>query len=334
MRILNTERIEVPTIEAHSASVLYHQDQRILTWFGGYQEGIGCCIYGKVDDHDIIKIAKPESAIGNHSNSLWNPVIFEAGGELLLFYKEGRFCDCWQTIFAKCAVNNNELKITGHINLPAGIHASVKTKPYVDGDLLICGSSAETRQDWASYTEVFKYNQGALTLVGKSHPIKNKQGSTKIKGIIQPAIWKEEDTYHMLMRSSSDSSFIYHSQSSRPNNPVSWSEAAPTNINNPNSSVDVLQHSNGRLYLICNPSATFRDPLSVMQVRINDKHSIMTLDILDQVDIELENDWLTYYPNARTKELSYPYVIETPDGNIEIAYTFCRKEIRVTTVQV
>jgi len=332
MKLVSIERLPSETVEAHAASIVYHEGHRVVTWFGGEREGIYCSIYAKVDTNEAVMIHTPRFRPGKY-NSLWNPVIFSADGDLLMFHKEGKFCDSWQTFFSKCSIVDGKVVVEHAVNMPAGIHGTVKTKPYMEGNLLICGSSVETDFDWACYVEIFVYEKGKLSLLGRSHPIKNKAGQNKMKGILQPAIWKEGNIFHMLTRSSAKSSFIYHAQS-KPDNPTLWSQATPTNINNPNSSIDVLQHSNGKLYMVCNPDAEQRLPLSVMETSITHKYSIPSLAIHNSLDINLEDGWLGMFKRRRTVELSYPYMIERPDGKIDIAHTCCRKEIRIATIEV
>ncbi len=56
------------------------------------------------------------------------------------------------------------------------------------------------------------------------------------------------------------------------------------------------------------------------------------LDIKESIVID-DDTSDTFYPDAVSRELSYPFAIENPDGNIEVAYTYHRSEIRVATIK-
>jgi len=332
MKLLNVERLPAETNECHASTIVYHEGHRIIAWFGGYQEGMACDIWARVDEGKAVPVVFSTHRY-MHPSSMWNPILFTVDGHLLMFYKEGKFCDSWQTFLAECYIKDGELKVQKPAVIPAGFNGPVKTKPFQEGTMLICGSSVETRDDWSSYVEVYNYSKEGLGIAGRSNPIKNKPNKAKIKGIIQPAIWKEDDIYHMLIRSSSESSFIYHSKS-LPNNPLYWEQATPTNINNPNSSIDVLQYSNGKLYIAYNPGSTERTPLVIAEFELSYKYKLPFLNIKKSVEIDLEEGWADLHDNRpRTKELSYPYMLENA-GTIEVSYTFCRKEIRLAVIEV
>jgi len=329
MKLLDIERLQALTKESHASSIVYYKGHRVIAWFGGYQEGMDCDIWTQLDDQDPVSILTPKKY--TNPNSLWNPILFTAGDDLLMFFKEGKFCDSWQTFILKCDIVKNKLIKRDIATIPAGMNAAVKTKPLQENNLLICGSAVETRNNWTSYIEAYSYDKGQLGIAGRSNPIKNKPINVPIKGLIQPALWKEGNTYHALLRSSTDSPFLYHCQS-KPDNPMYWEQAVPVNINNPNSSIDVLRHSNGKLYMAYNPSPSDRIPLVISEFELIDKYDVPFIHIKKSIEIKLESNWQDFFANTRTVELSYPFMIENPDGNIEVSYTFCRKEIRVATI--
>ena len=326
MKITSLERIEVPTNEAHAASMVYFNGHRIVTWFGGDQEGMFCDIYAMMDDQEPVIMARA-NRYNTKVNSLWNPIIMNVDNSLILAFKEGRFCDCWQTKVGLVKIIDDKLQpLETTSAIPAGFNFTVKTKPWREGDKYICGSSVETSWDWSAYVETYKIGPG-IAVTGRSNPIKPVDG---IKGVIQPAIWWQDDKYHMLLRSSSDSEFLYHSQTVN-GHPLIWEPAEPTNFKNPNSSVDVLLHSSGKLYLAHNTESDCRVPLRISEIIVegNVIRSPHHVELTTSVEEARE-----LYPYARTFELSYPYMIEGPGGKIDVAHTFCRKEIRITEVEV
>jgi predicted neuraminidase len=327
MKILKNERIESKSNESHAATILYDNGHRYLAWFGGDQEGNYCDIYVKYDDASPSIVAIPKK-YNMRTNSCWNPILFKMNEKVMLAWKEGKFCDSWQTYMAVVNIKEDDTVELGMpLKIPAGFNFAVKTKPLYDEDWIICGSSVETDDSWTGFVELYRISEERFMITGRSNPIIS---SHPIKGLIQPAIWKQDDKYHMFLRSSSESNHLFYARS-KEDHPLVWETAIPTKIDNPNSSVDVVHHSNGKLYLICNDSIAQRDPLSVYEIEVDNGE----VAVKDEVYLELDFDEVRdVHPTARTRELSYPYAIEDPDGNIQVAYTFCRKEIRIMTVEV
>lgn len=88
-----------------------------------------------------------------------------------------------------------------------------------------------------------------------------------------------------------------------------WAQPTPTSISNPNSGLDLLRLQSGRLLLAFNNSDRLRTPLCVALAEEDERWKWMrTLE-------------------AGDGEFSYPALIQTPDGDIHIVYTYRREHI-------
>lgn len=151
------------------------------------------------------------------------------------------------------------------------------------------------------------------------------------------------------------SDFVHRSESL--DGGLTWSAPAPTDVPNNNSSINVVRLADGRLAMVCNPvsAATSDDrrvslydeieegddrpdasggcapiwgvsraPLSLV-VSSDGGHTFPLRRIIDDSPGTcLSNNSL----DGRNKELSYPYLLEGPDGAIHVAYTYFRRAIK------
>jgi len=322
MKIVHREFMPSRTNSVHAASVEFYNDIPYFAWFGGMREGFpDSSIYiQKLDNQyefDIGQIAQ------------WNPILVKMQDRLVLFSKVGQFCDRWNTLVNDITdidnINCLE-KFSNYSVLPAGLNASVKTRPIEFEDSWYFGASTETFMNWNSYIEryyvdpvedFFKNPSSCLVsnfLIPKWTLGEKALSSPRNKGLIQPALWWGEIGPEAFMRS--DLGYIYY-----------WSPfenyAIQTQFENPNSGIDVVKH-NGFLYLAYNPSKESRVPLHVAKIKQDEEHFeiIETIVIGDKVIKE-----------ALTNELSYPYMIEH-DGRLHLTYTNGRCKIEYVVIDL
>jgi predicted neuraminidase len=214
--------------------------------------------------------------------------------------------------------------------LPAGLNGPVKTKPIAYKGLIYCGSSVETIIDWTSYIEVYKIKKGKFEYVSRSQPLIVPKklykdpyyGNRLTMGIIQPALWEVDGVLGCFFRSSRGLGEIYNTSgyAGEDGNYI-WLDPESTGLANPNSGVDVV-HTNRRLFLVHNPSDTYRRPLVITEIgRDWGIH-------LDKLVIQDETQGVTNSP-----ELSYPYMIEN-DGKLHLVYTYGRSKIEYVTIVI
>ena len=297
MKLIRQEFIyEDNTPSCHASTLVQRGDTTIAAWFGGTREG-----------HDDVQIwvslreggvwSKPLCVSDAEPIPHWNPVLFDNGEELLLFYKRGKTIPHWQTMLCRSADGGHTW--TKPILLCAeddGGRGPVKNKPIRlrDGSVL-AGASVEQGL-WRAFTDISRDN-GCSWEKGPLIPLPAEEVQ-----VIQPTLWEDGDGIHLLMRSKNER--IYRSDSS---DGIHWREAYPLDIPHNNSGLDLAQTPRG-LVLCCNPVKKGRTPLCLMTSEdgIFFAHAL-TLE-------------------AEEGEYSYPAVIW--DGNrIRGCYTWKREKI-------
>jgi len=329
MKIKHREILPTATNSVHASTIAFFRNKPVIAWFGGNREGLP-------DSSIYIQKGNQIAVIGgNIQVPFWNPILFPHQNKLFIFTKKGEFCDRWQTEIFDISNIKNIHKVC---DLPAGCNGPVKTKPCVHNGSIYCGSSVETRWDWSSYIEEYKIVDDFFKCVYRTAPLTvpkvkydayvyGAKVSRSTVGIIQPSIWVDrEGKMHAFCRSSKGLGRIYHTYGwAGVLDEVSatvWSDPEPTELENPNSSVDTV-YFNGRLFLVYNPSSEYRMPLVV--VELNDQFEIMDhVVIREEVDEEI---------GFNTQELSYPYMIEH-DGELHLTYTHGRKKIEYVIIEV
>lgn len=151
------------------------------------------------------------------------------------------------------------------------------------------------------------------------------------------------------------SDFVHRSESL--DGGASWSAPAPTDVPNNNSSINVVRLGDGRLAMVCNPASAAtsadrrvslydeieegddrpdasggcepiwgvpRAPLALCISTDGGRSFPLRRIIDDSEGTCLSNNSL----DGRNKELSYPYLLEGPDGAIHVAYTYFRRAIK------
>ena len=256
-----------------------------------------------------------------------------------MFEKLGIFCDRWQTFVHDVTdwtpdTPEKEKRATAQI-IPAGLNGPVKTRPVADpndSNYVVCGSAVETLADWTSYFECYRINNKRWEFFNRSYPlvvpekVQYVDGNGRAKstqGIIQPAIWVDDcENLNAFFRSSGGlDNLYYHGQDTE-------QYPTPTNLPNPNSSVDVATVGD-RLFLASNPSSSMRFPLVVQEI---EKVSNTEFKVIDEISIREDIDE-GESPQV-VKSFSYPYMIEH-NGQLHLVYTYGgRKKIEYVVINV
>lgn len=285
------------------------------TWFAGRFEGSpdvkiwGAFFNGKL-------WSSPQLLASHNDLSCWNPVVFFLRKEklLVLNYKIGISPREWTGVvkFSK----DNGLSWSEPNFLPAGVYGPTKNKPLIlDDGTWLCGSSTESYKQWACYLEITS-NLGKAWL--RHGPI---IANSSDFGIIQPTLFMVDKTLHMLCRSK-NIGYICKTKSEYPF--IHWEIATPiTNLPNPNSAIDCIKLKDGRILLVYNHSEQ-TEPAIDDSIPILGRH---------RLDLAISDDNGQSWRPCQTiensyGEFSYPAIIQTESGKIELTYTWNRTNIR------
>lgn len=310
--IYRPEDVTFPS--CHASTIAETGDGLIAAWFGGTAEknpDVGIWVSRFADG----KWSIPEEvANGIQHKTLryptWNPVLFNYGDEIFLFYKVGPNPRSWWGEYK--ISNDNGASWSRAIRLPEEIAGPVKNKPVLlAGGELICPSSTEDN-GWRIHME-FTPDRG-LTWE-RTAPLNDG----KKFGAIQPTLLVHPgEKLQALCRSRNK--VILSAWSN--DNGRTWTDPEPTELPNPNSGIDAVTLRDGRHVLIYNnvsPGKTWGDR-NILNLAVSED------GIRWKAGVLLEND-----PD-HDSEYSYPAVIQTSDGMIHITYTWNRKLIKHVVV--
>lgn len=298
--IYSKEDVKYPS--CHASSISGTSDGLIAAWFGGTAErnpDVGIWISRLADG----KWSKPEEAANGVRDGkrypCWNPVLYNSGDEILLFYKVGPSPSTW---WGELITSYDKgISWSASKRLPQGIIGPVKNKPLLlRNKLLLCPSSTE-HDGWRVHMELTP----DLGDTWERTPALNEKNI----GAIQPAILiHPSGTIQILCRSRQAMILTSTSEDSG----KTWSELIPSKLPNNNSGLDAVTLKDGRHLLVYNHLREGRHMLNV---------SISEDGINWEAVVILEND----KPGT---EYSYPAVIQTDDNLIHITYTWNRRLIK------
>jgi predicted neuraminidase len=287
----------------HASTIAETKKGLIAAWFGGTAErnpDVGIWISRFTGG----KWSKPEEAANgirenNKRYPCWNPVLYNAPDELLLFYKVGPSpSEWWGELIIS---DDNGISWSASHKLPEGIAGPVKNKPVLlKNGVLLCPSSSEN-DGWRVHLEMTPDNGITWT--------RTSDLNDKNMAAIQPSVLLyPSGKLQILCRSKQSKILTLWSD----DNGVSWTKPEPTSLPNPNSGIDAVSMKDGRHLLVYNHLVAGRNMLNV---------SISDDGVTWKAAVLLEND-------AKDTEYSYPAVIQSKDNMIHITYTWNRKLIK------
>jgi predicted neuraminidase len=294
---------DVPFPSCHASTIIQSGKELIAAWFGGTAErnpDVGIWL-SKCIDGKWIKPVEVANGVQNDSirYPCWNPVLYNTGKEVLLFYKVGPSPSEWWGELKSSSDSGRTWSMARQ--LPEGIIGPVKDKPVMlKGGVLLCPSSTENN-GWRVHME-FTSDYGITWE-------RTVALNDKSIGIIQPAaLVYPSGMIRILCRSRQ--SLILTSVSE--DNGHSWSSFTSCGLPNPNSGIDALTLADGRHLVVYNHLTSGRNMLNVA---ISDDGKTWKAAVL------LEN-------GQKGSEYSYPAVIQSDDRMVHITYTWNRKQIK------
>jgi predicted neuraminidase len=296
-----------PTPGCHASTVVELADGSLMAaWFGGKDEGAKDVQIWSAR-FDGKKWSAPEVIATEPGQPTWNPVLFRtAKGTVHFWYKAGPKPDTW-TGYVRTSADGG--KTFGKpAMMPAGFFGPVRAKPIQlkDGTLL-AGTSVESYRNWTPFVDR-STDDGATWTRSNAFHVPEKFGQ------IQPTLFPvgdKQETVVALMRSR-DPRKVCRAVST--DGGKTFGPAEPIDLPNPSAGIDVVRTAAGDLFLIYNHTPTLRTPISL--ARSTDDGETWA----KVADLETE-----------AGEFSYPAMIVSSKGMLEITYTWNRTHIKHVT---
>jgi predicted neuraminidase len=311
-----------PFSSAHASTIVELRNGDLLAaWFGGTHENApDVAIWAA--RRTAGNWSAPYELVREPNIACWNPVLFHTkDGRLWLYYKFGPSARTWTG--ARLVSNDEARSWSQPEHLPAGLLGPIKDKPLVlPNGTIVSGTSVESYSSWAAWIDRSTDNGKTWTKIGPIGPItvpsqpappSQPDQAEHVSGIIQPTIVPLGSQHlRLYARSTSDIGRICIADSF--DNGLTWTEAHPTDLPNPNSGIDAIGLRDGRVVLIFNNTTQGRTPLN-LAVSADGEHFKIFATLEDQPG-----------------EYSYPAIIQGKAGELDITYTWNRKRIRFATV--
>jgi predicted neuraminidase len=293
---------KAPFPSCHASTLVEHEPGKLLAaWFGGKDEGAkDVQIWASTFDG---KKWGELTVLGTEPGQpCWNPVLFKtAKGTLYLWYKGGPKYDVW-TGYVRTSADNGRSWSKPEM-MPATFVGPVRAKPIqLANGTLLAGTSWESYRNWTPFVD--RSTDDAKTW-DRSNPFpmpgKFKQ--------IQPTLFEAGDGRVVALTRSQDPRKICRSESK--DGGKTFTPAQETELENPSAGIDCVKTRSGDVFLIYNPVATARTPISLARSTDDGKTWKRVADL-----------------ETEPGEYSYPAIIESAKGILEITYTWRRTHIK------
>jgi predicted neuraminidase len=293
---------KAPFPSCHASTLVEHEPGKLLAaWFGGKDEGAkDVQIWSSTFDG---KKWGELSVIGSEPGQpCWNPVLFKtAKGTLYLWYKAGPKPDNW-TGFVRTSGDNGKTWSKPEM-MPAGFFGPVRAKPIqLASGMILAGTSLESHRNWTPYVDRSADD-------GKTWKRSNPFQVPEKFAQIQPTLFETKSGPIVALMRSRNPRMICRAESKDAG--ATFTAGEETTLANPSAGIDVVKTKAGDVFLIYNPTERGRTPISL--ARSTDEG--MTWKKV--ADLETEPG-----------EYSYPAMIESAAGKLEITYTWRRTHIK------
>ena len=302
-----------PFPSCHASTVVELRNGDVMSaWFGGTAEGHpDVAIWGARRSGG--KWSAPEVLAREPEIATFNPVLFHTrDGKLWLYYMFGPKPDNWS---AGRRFSTDEGKTWSPVeHLPAGLLGPIRAKPLVLADgAIVSGTSIESYRTWAAWIDRSTDNGATWKKFGPitvPPPAELPKGQY---GLIQPSVVSLGGKHlRLYARATSNIGKICIADSM--DSGITWTQARPIDLPNPNSGIDAVALKDGRVVLIYNHTQRGRSPLN-LAVSADGEHFRMVHTLEDQPG-----------------EYSYPAMIVGQDGALHITYTWKRNKIRYVRI--
>jgi predicted neuraminidase len=353
-----------PMIQNH-ASFLHLLDDGTLicVWFGGTLEGKSdISIFASVLTHGSTRWGPPQRLSHDPAHSEQNPVLFTApDGVLWLFHTaqpSGNQDECRIRMARVTRDPTAPEKLVSEegrfLDLPQGCFIRAPLRIRDDGAWLLPIFRCVQRpgQKWNGSHDTAAL--GISTDNGATWQLQELQKST---GCVHMSPVAVTNGHYAAFFRRRQADFVYRTESA--DGGRSWSKPQPTDVPNNNSSIAVIRLGDGRLAMICNPinaaqssdrRASLYDelgeeddrpdadpsggcvpvwgvpraPVSICLSNDDGRSFATRILIEDGPGTCLSND----STDGRNQEMSYPWLLEAPDGTLHASYTYHRRAIK------
>lgn len=293
---------KAPFKQCHASTVVEHEPGKLLAaWFGGDAEGAKN-VQIWLSAFDGRAWSEPAVVGSEPGQPTWNPVLHKsAKGTLRLWYKAGPKPDTW-TGFDRTSADGGRTWTEPRM-LPTPMYGPVRAKPIqlADGGIL-AGTSVESYRNWTPYVDRSDDD-------GQTWARSNPFPLPRLFGQIQPTLVPTADGEGVVALMRSRTLKVCRSVSTDGGRTFAPSEEI--DLPNPSAGIDAVRTRAGLLVLIYNPTAVARTPIS-LAVSADDGKTWRKAR-----DLETEPG-----------EYSYPAMIETAAGQLEIVYTWRRTHVK------
>jgi predicted neuraminidase len=314
-----------PFASCHASTIVELRNGELMAaWFGGSGEGSpDVAIWAS--RRSSSKWSEPFELVREAEVACYNPVLFYSkDGRLWLYYKFGTAPSSWAGGRRYSTDDGKTWSAVEH--LPAGLIGPVRAKPLVMTDgTIVAGSSWEAYRTWAVWIDRSTDDAktwstfGPITVSPNVQPVAavgpvpgavaGSADWSKISGIIQPTVVALGGNHlRFYARSTALTGKICIADSVDAG--VTWTQARPIDLPNPNSGIDAVALPDGRVLLIYNHSTSGRPPLN-LAVSSDGEHFKMFCTLENQPG-----------------EYSYPAMIQARNGDLLMTYTWNRRRIR------
>lgn len=297
---------KAPFKSCHASTLVEHEAGKLMAaWFGGDKEGAkNVKIWASSFDG---KSWNEPAVIGSEPGEpCWNPVLFKtAKGTLHFWYKAGPSPERW-TGFLRSSTDSGKTWTEPEM-MPAGMWGPVRAKPIqLKSGVILAGTSVESHRNWTPFVD-------RSTDDGKTWRRPNGFAVPGKFDQIQPTLFETKDGRIIALMRSSNPRKVCRAESK--DGGETFSPAEETELGNPSAGIDAVKTKAGDVFLIYNPSPLLRSPISL--ARSTDDGATWK----KVADLETESG-----------EFSYPAMIESAAGTLEIAYTWKRSHIKHVSV--
>lgn len=297
---------KAPFPSCHASTLVEHEQGKLLAaWFGGKAEGAAdvqiwsSAFDGKVWSEPVVLGTEP-------GQPCWNPVLFKtAQGTLFLWYKAGPKPETW-TGFVRTSADSGKTWTKPEM-MPAGFWGPVRAKPIqLANGTILAGTSVESYRNWTPFVD--RSTDGGKTWKrSNAFPVPEKFAQ------IQPTLFEGEGGKIVALMRSRNPRAVCRAESK--DGGETFTPAEETALANPSSGIDAVRTSAGDVFLIYNPTTLVRSPLSLARSTDDGKTWKKVADL-----------------ETEPGEFSYPAMIQSAAGTLEITYTWKRTHIRHATV--